>query len=340
VYSFRHVSLKVGAICAASLFSEAGSAQAEKVTIIFSTPPAPYLLSYYVAEAKGFFKEAGLVTEYKTVGGDQNALRGLVTGAGDVTVISAPVIYEAIINGGKIQIIGGGSQVLTDYFLVMGKDKGTSLKDAAGKTLAISNPGSLPQLVPEMMFRKEGINSAGTRYLSVGGFSARLQAVAGGKVDGTLLDTITALLGEESGVTKIVADAQEKLKDPLAYTFAIGSTEAINDAVRRKALVAFVKASMLGARYAVDHPDEAAEILRLQLKGDYSVDLLKRTVLKLNEEKVWALNGGTSQQLHDATMNTFLQYKLVSKEVSYKEAFNPSLVEEAKKDLGTKSGWQ
>jgi hypothetical protein len=76
------------------------------------------------------------------------------------------------------------------------------------------------------------------------------------------------------------------------------------------------------------------------LKGDVPIDLLKQTVAKLDEGKVWGLNGGVNQKLHDFTMNTYLQFKLVSKEVSYKDAFDPALAEQALKELGEMTGWQ
>src|SRR3569833_1327559 len=89
-----------------------GAADETKFTLVYATPPAPYLAAFYVAEDKGFFKESGLTMEYKTVAGDQNGMRALITGAGDVTVVGAPILYEAVINGGKVKGVGGGGQVL------------------------------------------------------------------------------------------------------------------------------------------------------------------------------------------------------------------------------------
>jgi ABC-type nitrate/sulfonate/bicarbonate transport system substrate-binding protein len=333
------LKLSMLTLLAALVISNSSSADETKFTLVFATPPAPYLAAFYVAEDKGFFKQVGLAMEYKTVSGDQNGMRALVTGAGDVTIVGAPILYEAVINGGKVRGVGGGNQILTDYFLVLNNHAGSTLKDAAGKTLAISNPGSMPQLLPEMMFKKENIDSTGTRYLPIGGFSARLQAVLAGKVDGSLVDTITALRGEKEGGVKIVADAQQIIAEPLGYTFTIASTDALADPQRRKALYGFVKASMQGARYVVEHPDEAAASIQTRIK-DTPIDLLRQTVAKLNEEKVWGLNGGVHQNLHDFTEKTYMQFKLISKDVSFAEAFDPSLAEQAQKELGEKPGWQ
>jgi ABC-type nitrate/sulfonate/bicarbonate transport system substrate-binding protein len=316
-------NLRLGLVFAASLSATIAGTSAsaqEKFTFIAVSPTSGYMLPMYVAMDQGFYKAAGLDFEIKTVGGDQNGIRALVTGVGQVTVVGAPILYEAVTNGAKVKGIGGGNQTLTDYYLVLGKGKGTTLKDAANKTLAISNPGSMPQLIPGMMFKKVGIDASQTRYVPVGGYSARLQAVAAGKVDGTLIDA---------------------LQGPLGYTFNVTTQEQLDDPAKRKVLAAFVKATMEGARFIVDKPDEAANILSKQFKGDLPLDLLKETVAKLNHGKVWGLNGGVGKELHDYTMAAYLDTKLVSKRVDYNEAFDPSLVNEALKQLGKRDGgWQ
>ena len=139
-------SLSLGLVFAASLCATIAGAPAsaqEKFTFIAVSPTSGYMLPMYVAMDQGFYKAAGLDFEIKTVGGDQNGIRALVTGVGQVTVVGAPILYEAVTNGAKVKGIGGGNQTLTDYYLVLGKGKGTTVKDAANKTLAISNPGSM-----------------------------------------------------------------------------------------------------------------------------------------------------------------------------------------------------
>jgi ABC-type nitrate/sulfonate/bicarbonate transport system substrate-binding protein len=328
-------------LAAATMLGLPANAQSgEKFTFIAVSPPSIYMLPTYVAQEEGFYKSAGLDFEIKTVGGDQNGVRALLTGAGQVAILGPPGVYEAVIHGAKIKVIGGGNQILTDYFLVLGKGKGTTLKDAANKTIAISNPGSMPQVIPEMMFSKAGIDASKTKYVSVGGMSARLQAVAAGKVDGTLIDALTSLRGEREGVATIVADANVVLGGPLGYNFTITTQEQLDDPAKRKALYAFVKQTMRGARFIVDQPEMAAKIMDKQLKGDVPLDLLKETVQKLNSGKVWGLNGGVGSALHDFTIQSYLKFHAISKSVDYKDAFDPTLADQAVKELGTREGWQ
>ncbi len=333
------VAAIVGSLAIGTCAALAQGGAPAKVTVFFPTPPATYLLGFYLAEDQGLYRDAGLAVEFKTVSGDQNALRAVVTGAGDVAVVGNPILYEAVINGAKIKGVGGGNQATIDYYLVLAKGKGTTLKDAAGKTLAISTPGSMPQLLPEMMFRKNGIDSSGTKYVPIGGFAARMQAVVAGKVDGTLTDTLSALRAERAGQVTIVAVASQQLAEPLGYTLSLMSEDGLRDPVRHKALAAFVKATMQGARRIVEQPDAAAQAVFKRLNGDVDLPLLRATIDKLNGEKVWGLNGGVEEKLHEFTMKTYLEYHLISQAVPYATAYDPSLVQEAMKELGPAKGW-
>ena len=64
------------------------------------------MLPMYVAMDQGFYKSGGLDFEIKTVGGDQNGIRALITGVGQVTVVGAPILYEAVTNGAKVIDVG------------------------------------------------------------------------------------------------------------------------------------------------------------------------------------------------------------------------------------------
>ena len=148
---------------------------------------------------------------------------------------------------------------MTDYFLVMAKNKANSLREVAGKSLAVSTPGSMPHLIPQMMFRKNGIDGGDTRYVSIGGLSVRMQAVLAGKVDGTITDTMNALRGERAQQVNIITSTTEQFPEGLAYIYLTVGDAQLQDPMRRKALQAFVKASIAGARMVADQPDRAAE---------------------------------------------------------------------------------
>jgi NitT/TauT family transport system substrate-binding protein len=292
-----------------------------------------------VAQDAGFFRDAGIELDIKTVSGDQNAIRALISGDGDAAVIGFPVLYSAVLSGAKIKGIGGGNQTLADYFLVLGDGKGETLEDAAGKILAISTPASMPQLYPELLFQAKGITSKGTRYVAVGGMSARLQAVIAEKVDGTVIDTLNVLVGEKTGKIKIVADVNKDLSAKLGYEMTVTRSDMLNDPVKRKAIAALVEGTIQGARRTVEQPDSAVESFSKRLNGSIDRTLLKTLIEDMNKAKVWGLNGGVETKLHDDTVNTYLAHHLIPRQVDYDQAFDPSLVNQAVKELGEQKGW-
>jgi NitT/TauT family transport system substrate-binding protein len=331
--------LMIAAMVAGTATGAVGQTNPAKIAVVMPAAPETYMLSFFVAEDAGFYRDAGVSVDIKIVNGNQNALRAIITGAGDVAVVGHPVLYEAVINGAKLKGIGGGNQTLMDYYLVLAKGKGTQLKDAVGKILAISTPGSMPQLIPEMMFKESKIDSSGTRYIAVGSISVRLQAVLAGKVDGTLLDAINTLRGERLDKVVAVASANAAIAEPLAYTISVTTDEILKDPARRDALGRFVKATMQGARRSVEQPKFAAQVMQKRLGGDVDLGLLEEVVGMLNRDKVWGVNGGVEQRLHDVTMPTYQQYKLISKSIDYADAFEPSLAAQAVRELGDIKGW-
>jgi NitT/TauT family transport system substrate-binding protein len=335
----RHLTgLAIAGVVAGAAATAAAQTSPTKLTVVMPGAPETYMLSFFVADDAGFYRDAGLAVDIKVVNGNQNALRAIITGAGDVAVVGHPIMYEAIINSAKLKGIGGGNQTLMDYYLVLAKGKGTELKDAAGKILAISTPGSMPQLLPEMMFKENKIDSAGTRYIAVGSISLRLQAVLAGKVDGTLLDAINTLRGERLDKVVTVGTVKSQISDPLAYTISVATDDALKDPAKRDALGRFVKATMRGARHTMEQPKFAAQVMQKRLGGDTDLGLLEEVVGILNRDKVWGVNGGVEKKLHDVTMPTYLQYKLISKPVDYADAFEPALADQAVKELGEIKG--
>jgi ABC-type nitrate/sulfonate/bicarbonate transport system substrate-binding protein len=317
--------------------SNAGDAP-KLVTLVLSGPPSTYMAPYYVAEDAGFYSDAGLKVAITTISGDQNALRAVLSGSGDVAVIGFPILYEAVNSGARIKAIGTGVQCTVDYYLVLGRGKGDSLKDAADKVLAISTPGSMPQLIPQILFAEKHIDASKARYVAVGGNAARLQAVVAGKVDGTLIDTLNAVRGEKDGQLKIVADAATDVSTQLAFSVGTVSDSALADPERRAKLAAFVLATIKGARLVSENPEMAAKSVDERLKGDTPMDLMVEVFKRINQSHVWGLNGGIPRKLHDDTIALYTKFNLVSKPVSYEDAFDPSLADDAVKTLGPVPG--
>ena len=91
---------------------------------------------------------------------------------------------------------------------------------------------------------------------------------------------------------------------------------------------------MQGARRSVEQPKFAAQVMQKRLGGDVDLGLLEEVVGMLNRDKV-SINGGVEQRLHDVTMPTYQQYKLISKSIDYANALEPSLAAQAVRKRAT-----
>lgn len=280
------------------------SADALKLKISFASPYATYCSPYLIAKDFGWFKELGLETEDVILNGDANATRALITGSSDVAMTGPLNVFNAIENGAEIKWIGSW-QTTVDYVVVAGKSVG-SLKDLQSKTFASSGPSGLPQVLPSMLFKKMGVTTSGLKFVSVGGHSARLQAVIAGKADAAIVNELTGLIGEKSGSVHIIASVPEQFPY-LGYIVLAVRNGDIHNPDKKPAFEALMNGSIRGARFIQSHPAEAAKILAKYLKGIDS-ETLESVLVRLNGKGVWPVNGGLDKEV--ATFTADLEYEL------------------------------
>ena len=221
-------SIVAALLLSALLASPAAAQPRAKLKFVMPTPPATYLLPYFVAQDLGWYRNWGLEVTEQVISGDPNSLRVVVAGDSEVTLIGPPTIMEAVINGAKLRMFTSW-QPVTDYMLIAGDKKAMTLKDLADKRIAVTGPGSMTMHIPQMLMLKAGVDTSQVKFLSVGGMAARLQSVAAGKVDATLVDTFFERL-LSSSVTKSAARSMPRLRSigfmPAATDFAPSRTIA------------------------------------------------------------------------------------------------------------------
>jgi ABC-type nitrate/sulfonate/bicarbonate transport system substrate-binding protein len=124
------------AIAAAS-FALAFPAYAQKLKVVFATPPTTYALPHFVAHDQGWLKQRGVEIEEVWLTGDANALRALLSGQGDIAAPGTFPAYSVVAEGGKIKAIGSW-QPLVDYVIVA-REGLTSLKDLGTARIAAAS---------------------------------------------------------------------------------------------------------------------------------------------------------------------------------------------------------
>src|SRR5262249_57936448 len=97
------------------------------------------------------------------VTGDSNAMRVILSSNADMTTVGTLNVLASIHAGGNVRAIHSW-QPIGDYNLVIATGKGSKLADLAGKAIASSGPGALPDQLPRLIMRKYGIDDTSARF--------------------------------------------------------------------------------------------------------------------------------------------------------------------------------
>ncbi len=312
-------------------FPSRSFAQAAKFRFAMPTTPANYLLPYFSALDQGWLLKGGIDVEGLVVIGDVNAFRALVSGSADATVPAISPVLAGVAEGAKVKVVSSWQPVV-DYFIVARKGLSTKPADLGTMTWGTAGPGGVTSAVSTLYMKKHGLDPAKAKTLSVGDQSSRLQALVGGKVDVTILDSYVTTRAERAGQLTPVTSVVEEFPG-MGNVFLVVDQKSLGDAAKRKAILAMVKGGIEGARFVMKEPAKAAELMEKHLTNA-DVGLLTETLVRVNKLGIWGVDGGLDRKIIDYTAGVYFDEGIVSRKVTFEELVDTSLVEEAIRDLG------
>lgn len=265
----RLAVLAILALCATALVFPAFGQEREPFRLQLKWLPQAQFMGYYVAEAKGLYAREGLDVRLVPGGPGITTLDAIANGSADAAVEWMETAYRArsaalpLINVAQIFESSG-------LMLVCHRDRGIfEPRDLAGLRVMVPHGGNEVPLIA-------WLSSLG---LSSGAAGADVELVAQGTgVDGyfdgsadcvtatsyneywTLLDRGVAL--EDMTVFRYQEYGFALLKDGLYL-----DGRRLHDPAFRDRAIRFLRASLAGWRYAVEHPDEAAYIVAHMVPG-------------------------------------------------------------------------
>lgn len=302
-----------------------------KLRMVMPTAVTTFMLPYLIPKDQGWYAKEGLDVEEIFVAGDSTALRTVLAGSGDLTIVGPPTVFHAVPEGAKIKYIGSWQPVV-DYHIVAAKSVGTSLKDLAGKTFASAGPSDLTTEVPRLVLKKNGVPIDGVKFLQVGGHPARLQAVEAGKVQAAMINTLTSMKGLQGGQINVLNRVAQDFPS-LGYVMLVAREQDIADPKKRAAMEIFIKGNIIGARAVLDRPDEASAILNKRAP-DMPLDLIKGVIGELNAMKVWGYNGGLDPEVVTFTSNASIEWGMIKQPIKPEDIIDDSFVKKALAELG------
>lgn len=240
-------------------------------------------------------KSRGLNIDFKWVDAPDTAARSIIAGAADAYVGSLPSAILAVKNASaNIRIIAINNQT-TDYVLLAKPDV-ASLQDLKGRTIGIATPGSAGDVIIRAALKAKGINPDDSRFVTIGGTSARVTALVSGQIDTAPVHAADADVAVATGKAKVLFNAGDTIGTYLqSGLIASGDWLKNNPQLAQQVVDAFVDAS----RWAATNKDAYIALSKEQLPK--LTDSNRSSAYDLYAQaKFFPVNGGLSQSAIDA----------------------------------------
>ena len=204
---------------------------------------------WWMAAEGGFARRRGLDLKMVAFDSDLDMAKALVAGQLDAFEGSPINPMIATSKGGDLKIIGCSWPKLTfSFFAHQGI---ASLAELRGKTIGISAPGSLPDLVARAMLGRVAIESQDVKFVPAGSETERVRAVAAKSIDAAVATSDFSARAELK--LKTLARANDILP-----SFVRACVVTRGDVWRKRAddLVRLLAATMNGYEHALTHRAE------------------------------------------------------------------------------------
>jgi NitT/TauT family transport system substrate-binding protein len=236
-------------------------AQNNKALMAGVAGPAISLTYAFVTQDAGLWKKHGL--DARVIVFEAGSTLAQVARSGDVkfAINSGPTTIAARTQGADSVIVAAAVNTLP-YSLVVAKGI-TKWSDLKGKKIAVSRFGSGTDTAIRLVCKRFGLDPAKDIIILQGGTQpSRLQALAAGAIDGTLVSPPLDLTAKKQGYPILVNIAELGIPYP---QLVIETTDRFN---RENPLVvkSFLKGFIEGIHYVALNKDETKRIITKYLK--------------------------------------------------------------------------
>ena len=140
---------------------------------------------FMMMSTRDFAKKHGLKIEISQFKDDQLALKALIAGEIDSFEGGPQGVFAADARGADARIIGCHWVVVPHGIYANGSIK--SVKDLQGKSIAVSSPNMMPDLLARAALEANGVPVNSVKFAAVGGDRERYQALIGGVVQAAVV---------------------------------------------------------------------------------------------------------------------------------------------------------
>jgi NitT/TauT family transport system substrate-binding protein len=256
--------IAVVALAAHSMIPAPGIAQERDLKFTLDFIPLGRHAPWYVALAKGYYKDEGLNVTIASARGTADSIRNLDSGTADVGFIDIPSLVAAGADNSSIRMVAVNYQL--PPYSVFSINPGANItrpQDMVGKEFSAGNASLIPRIHQAFM-KQNGLDPSTLKIVNLdpGSLVAALAA--------RRIQSIGLFAMSETAIKRAVQDGEVKhmlLADHGLDIYANGIgvrddfLQKNPDAVRR-----FVRASLRGWKEALANPEEAAQLQAQMVK--------------------------------------------------------------------------
>ena len=207
-----------------------------------------------MASKRDFAGKLGLKLNFVQLKNDTIALKALLAGELDSYEGGAGGAMMAAARGADVRIVG--CNWLAAPHGVYVRPNIASMADLKGKSVAVSTPGSFPEIFARAAFEKAGIPAGQVRFAAMGSDTDRYKALIAGVVDGAIITNEFVPISGKDGIRDLMPAIEVM---PNFVRICLEMTDQTL-AARRDDAVKFVAAEIEGLRFAMSHRDETIRI--------------------------------------------------------------------------------
>jgi NitT/TauT family transport system substrate-binding protein len=210
---------------------------------------------FMMVSTRDFAAKQGLKLELMQVKDDQIGLKALIAGDIDSFEGGPQGVFSADARGGDAKILGCHWVVVPHG--IYATDKITKVEDLKGKSIAVSSPNTMPDMLARSALAKYGVSDKDVKLAAVGGDRERYQALVGGVVDAAVVSNEYQPLAPKN-IHLLVAgrDAVPNFVRVCIISSARILAERGDDAVK------FLAAEMNALRFAISNRDATVALTR------------------------------------------------------------------------------
>jgi len=210
---------------------------------------------FMMVATRNFAEKQGLKIELLQFKDDQLGLKALIAGEIDSFEGGPQGVFAADSKGADAKILGCHWIVVPHG--IYAKEGISKVEDLKGKSIAVSAPNSMPNMLAREALAKYGVADTDVKFAAVGGDRERYQALTGGVVDAAVVSNEYQPIAPKS--IHLLVAGRDAVPNFLRVCIVSSSTKL---AARGDDAVKFLAAEMNALRFALENKDATVALTR------------------------------------------------------------------------------